>query len=62
MVIKLIDTISFIKRLVTLSRNQPAQDGQPSSFNRGIVYLIGGVLCINIYTFFHAIWSTLSIS
>ncbi len=44
------------------NRNQPVQEGQPSSFNRGIVYLIGGVLCINIYTFVHAIWNTLGIN
>ena len=62
MIMRLVGTISFVKGLVTLNRNQPAQDGQPSSFSRGIAHLIGGALCINIYNFVLVIWNTLGLS
>lgn len=62
MIMRLVGTISFVKGLVTLNRNHPAQDGQPSSFSRGIAHLIGGALCINIYNFVPVIWNTLGLN
>ncbi len=43
MIMKLVGTIFYIKGLITFSHNQAAQDGQPSSFSRGITHMIGGV-------------------
>ncbi len=62
MIMKLIGIISFIKGLITLKDNQPAQGDKSSSLSRGIAHLISGVFCINITTFVRTIWNTLGIN
>lgn len=59
LIIQLIGTISFIRGLVILSR-LGSHSGQPV-FAKGLIHIIGGILCINIYQFVQVIMATLGI-
>lgn len=59
MIIQLVGTIAFIRGLIILSHL--AGHGQPGNFGKGMAHIIGGILCINIYEFVHAVINTLAL-
>ncbi len=58
-VIQLVGTISFIRGLVILTH--VSGHGQPGTFAKAMAHIIAGVLCINLYQFLQAIFTTLGI-
>lgn len=60
MVVQMIGTIAFIRGLLILS-HLGAQQGQPGTFGKGMAHVVGGILCINIYEFTHAVMNTLAL-
>lgn len=58
-VIQLIGTISFIRGLVILTH--VSGHGQPGTFAKAMAHIIAGVLCINLYQFLQAVFTTLGI-
>lgn len=57
MIVQLVGVIAFIRGLLTLSR-LGGHGGQPDAFAKGLTYIIGGILCINIYQFVQVIMVT----
>ncbi len=60
MVIQLVGTIAFIRGLIILT-TVGGHGGQPNSFAKAITYIIAGVLCINLYQFLQAVFTTLGL-
>ncbi len=60
MVIQLVGTIAFIRGLVLLTHL--SGHGQPGQFAKAMAFIISGILCINLYQFLQAVFSTLGIS
>jgi hypothetical protein len=61
-VIQLVGVIGFIRGLVILSHNQPASNGNASSFTRGVTHLIGSILCIYMSATITVIMNTLGVT
>lgn len=61
LIIQLIGTIAFIRGLVILTQ-LGGQGGQPGTFGRGITHIIAGTLCINLYDFLNAVYTTLGLA
>ncbi|TAK74365.1 MAG: hypothetical protein EPO11_07015 [Gammaproteobacteria bacterium] len=59
LIVQFIGTIAFIRGLIVLSHT--ADRGAHGSFSRGLTYIIGGVLCINIYQTVQVIFATFGI-
>lgn len=59
LVVQLVGVIAFIRGLVILSHL--SGHGQPGTFGKGLTHIIGGLFCINIYTFVQTILITLGI-
>lgn len=59
LIIQFVGTVAFIRGLVTLSHL--SERGGGASFGKGLTYIIGGILCINIYQFVQVILTTLGI-
>lgn len=55
-VIELVGVIAFIRGLVMLTTL--SGHSQQGTFSKGISYIIGGILCIDLYDFLQMIWST----
>lgn len=58
--VQLFGTIAFIKGLVLLSHVGGGHGGQ-GSLGKGLTHIIGGIFCINIYTFVKVILNTLGV-
>lgn len=59
LIVQLVGVIAFIRGLVILSHL--GGHGQPGTFGKGLTHIIGGLFCINIYTFIQVILITLGI-
>ncbi|MBA3662496.1 MAG: hypothetical protein H0W64_12260 [Gammaproteobacteria bacterium] len=62
LVVQFVGTIAFIRGLLTLSHLGGHGGNQPGTFAKGLTYIIGGILCINIYQFVQVINVTLGLS
>ncbi len=60
MVIQLVGTIAFIRGLLILNHTSGG-GGQPGTFAKAMAHIIAGILCINLYQFLQAVFSTLGI-
>lgn len=61
LIIQLIGTIAFIRGLIILT-HMGGHSSQPGTFGRAMAHMIGGILCIDLYDFVQAIFTTLGIS
>lgn len=61
LIVQFIGTIAFIRGLLTLSHLGGHGGNQPGTFAKGLTYVIGGILCINIYQFVQVIMVTLGL-
>jgi intracellular multiplication protein IcmC len=57
LIVQLIGGISFIRGLVILSQLSH-HGGQPNIFGKGIIHIIAGIFCINIYQFVQTVLNT----
>jgi intracellular multiplication protein IcmC len=60
MIVQLIGTIAFIRGLLILNHTA-GQGGQPGTFAKAMAHIIAGILCINLYQFLQAIFTTLGL-
>lgn len=60
MVIQLFGTIAFIRGLIIISHTGGHHGGQ-SGMGKGLIHIIGGIFCINIYQFVNMVLFTLGI-
>lgn len=60
LIVQLVGTIAFIRGLVILSHL--GGQSQPGVLGKGIAHIVGGILCIDLYDFLQAIFTTLGIS
>jgi hypothetical protein len=61
LIIQFLGTIAFIRGLIILT-HLAGQGGQPGSFGKGMTHIIAGALCINLYDFLNAVYTTLGLS
>lgn len=58
LIVQFIGTIAFIRGLVILS-HLGGEGGHQGAFSKGLLHIIGGIFCINIYQFVQVIMYTL---
>lgn len=61
MIIQLVGVIAIIRGLNTLSQSASSH-GSPEKVSKGLVHIIGGALCINIYQFVNVILLTFGLT
>ncbi len=62
LIIQLVGTIAFIRGLIIMSNAAHGHGRGEAGFGRGVAHMVGGIFCIDMYDFLHAVFTTLGIS